>query len=295
MQRDFKEEIIEKLLLLTALIAVVVIFLIAWFIFREGLPLMFKVGLGNFLFGTEWAPTRGHFGIFTMIVGTITVTIGSLILGVPLGIASAIFMAEIAPRSVVKIVRPAVELLAGIPSVIYGLFGLVLVKDVIQKVAKLYFGSDGGAVTGLGIINASIILAIMILPTVISISYDALRSVPREYKEGSLALGATHWQTISKVLVPAASSGIIAGVVLGMGRAMGETMAVIMVAGNSPVVPDSIFSMVRTLTGNIAMEMGYASGEHRQALFATGVVLFIFIMLLNSVASYIVKRGKKVA
>jgi len=288
-----KEKIYEKILLISAFFSVITIILIGGFVFKEGFPTISKIGLIDFLLGKEWYPTKGVFGIFPMIVGTFAVTIGALILGVPLGVATAIFLAEFAPARVCRIIRPAVELLAGIPSVVYGLFGMVIVNQIIMHIERTYLAGilKPEYQRGYSVLSASIILAIMILPTVINISEDAIRSVPREYKEASLALGATDWQTIYKVLVPAASSGIIAAVVLGMGRALGETMAVIMVAGNTAIVPDSIFAPVRTLTGNIAIEMGYAAGDHVNALFATGIVLFVIIMVLNTVATYIAKRG----
>ncbi len=288
-----KEKIYEKILLISAFVSVITIILIGGFIFKEGSPIITKVGLFKFLLGREWAPTSDVFGIFPMILGTFAVTIGALVLGVPLGVATAVFLAEFAPPRVCKIIRPAVELLAGIPSVVYGLFGMVIINDMIMKVERNYLAGilKPEYQRGYSVLGAAIILAIMILPTVINISEDAIRSVPREYKEASLALGATDWQTIYKVLIPAASSGIIAAIVLGMGRALGETMAVIMVAGNTVAMPDSIFAPVRTLTGNIAIEMGYASGDHVKALFATGIVLFIIIMVLNTAATFIAKRG----
>ncbi len=293
MNDKLKEKAYEKILLVSAFVSVIIIILIGGFIFKEGLPLINKVGLFEFLLGKEWHPTDGVFGIFPMIVGTFAVTFGALILGVPLGVATAIFLAEFAPPRVSRIVRPAVELLAGIPSVVYGLFGMVIVNQILMTIERTYLANilRPEYQRGYSILSASIILAIMILPTVINISEDAIRSVPREFKEASLALGATEWQTIYKVLIPAASSGIIAAVVLGMGRALGETMAVIMVAGNTVAIPDSIFAPVRTLTGNIAIEMGYAAGDHVKALFATGIVLFIIIMALNTLATVVAKRG----
>lgn len=292
-----KEKIYEKILLVCALFSVITIILIGGFVLTEGLPIFLKTGVFKFLLGKEWFPTSGVFGIFPMIIGTFAVTFGALVLGVPLGVSTAIFLAEFAPPKVCQIVRPAVELLAGIPSVIYGLFGMVIINDIIMKIERTYLNGFLAPEyqRGYSVLSASIILAIMILPTVINISEDALRSVPNEYKEASLALGATEWQTIYKVLVPAASSGIIAAIVLGMGRALGETMAVIMVAGNTVAIPKSIFAPVRTLTGNIAIEMGYAAGDHVKALFATGVVLFIIIILLNSFATYVAKKGVKQA
>jgi len=288
-----KEKVYEKILLISAFISVITVILIGGFIFTEGLPIIKKVGLIDFLLGKEWYPTKGVFGILPMIIGTFAVTFGALILGVPLGVATAIFLAEFAPPRVSKFIRPAVELLAGIPSVVYGLFGMVIVNELLMHIERTFLADilKTEYQRGYSVLSASIILAIMILPTVINISEDAIRSVPQEYKEASLALGATDWQTIYKVTIPAASSGIIAAVVLGMGRALGETMAVIMVAGNTVAIPDSIFAPVRTLTGNIAIEMGYAAGDHVKALFATGIVLFLIIMLLNAVASFLGKRG----
>jgi phosphate transport system permease protein len=287
------EKIIEYALLLSATAAVLIIALIAIFVFKEGLPVIVKTGFFNFLTGTEWSPTANPpvYGILPMIYGSIVVTIGSLIIGVPLGISCAIFLAEVAPKKITKFIRPAIELLAGIPSVVYGLFGMIVIVQLVKEFDLKTLGNQ--AATGYGILAASIILAIMILPTIINISEDAIKAVPREYKEGSLALGATHWQSIVGVILPAAKSGILAGVVLGMGRAIGETMAVIMVAGNTVQLTGSIFEPIRTLTTNIAIEIFYASGQHQQALFATGIVLFLFIMMLNMTATVIIKRQVK--
>jgi len=229
-------------------------------------------------------------GILPMILGSLFVTFGSLVLGVPLGLGCAIFLAEIAPPAVHRLVSPAVELLAGIPSVVYGLFGMVAVVPLVRQI-------PAPRNTGFGILAASIVLAVMILPTIISVSEDAIRAVPVAYKEGSLAVGSTHWQTIWGVIVPAARSGIVAAIVLGVGRALGETMAMIMVIGNSPIVPRTLgsnpltifLSQSRTLTGNIAVEISYASGLHAHALFATGVVLFVLIIVINSLARAIIR------
>ncbi|MDD4239183.1 MAG: phosphate ABC transporter permease subunit PstC [Desulfotomaculaceae bacterium] len=296
MNREHREKIYRVILFASALIALLVIIMIGGFIFGEGMPIFTKYGLDKVLLGSKWQPSNHIYGLWPMIIGSIYTTMGALILGVPLGVLTAIFLAEVAPKRLVDLViRPAIELLAGIPSVVYGLFGMVIIVPAIRALASTIpaYAEDPLLSSGYGIIAGSIILSIMILPTIISISEDAIRSVPAEYKEGSLALGATHWQTISKVMLPAASSGIIAAVVLGMGRAIGETMAIIMVAGNAPIVPDSIFSSVRSLTGNIAIEMAYSSGEHTKALFATGIVLFILIMIVNSFALWISKRGLK--
>jgi len=218
-----------------------------------------------------------------MLIGSLSITFGALILGVPLGVACAIYLAEFSSKTLRNILKPMIELLAGIPSVVYGFIGMIFLAPVIRS----YFGGPG-----LSILTASIVLGIMILPTIISISLDALLMLPRSYKEGSMALGATQWQTVTGVLLPAARSGILAGVILGMGRAIGETMAVIMVTGNSVKVPSSFIDSTRTLTANIALEMGYAIGEHRQALFATAIILFVFIIILNILAMKIIKKRR---
>lgn len=276
----FKEKMIGRAFLLIALSTLSVLALITIFIFIEGVPIIAKVGVIDFIFGMKWAPTQGSFGIFPMIVGSVSVTLGAAVLGVPTAICCSIFLTEFAPPIVSKIVRPAIQLLAGIPSVVYGFWGLTFVVPTIRK----YIGGPG-----LSILAGSIILAIMILPTIVSISEVSLLALPRQYKEGSLALGATHWQTIHSVLLPAAKSGIMTSIVLGMGRAIGETMAVIMVLGNAVALPKSILDPARTLTTNIGIEMGYASGEHQQALFATGIVLLVIIMILNSIAQFALK------
>jgi phosphate transport system permease protein len=251
------------------------------FIFVEGLPLINKVGVFNFIFGMKWAPSQGEYGIFPMIVGTVSVTLGAALIGVPVALCVSIFLTEFAPKRVRTIMRPAIQLLAGIPSVVYGFWGLTFIVPMIRT----YLGGPG-----LSILAGSLILAIMILPTIISISEVSLLALPGLYKQGSLALGATHWQTIHRVLIPSAKSGIMAAIILGIGRAIGETMAVIMVLGNAVALPNSILDPARTLTTNIGIEMGYASGEHQQALFATGIVLFVMIMMLNSVAQFIVRK-----
>lgn len=278
-----REQLIEKGLLLVAFSAVAMIFLIAVFIFREGMPLMLKVGIHNFIASTRWQPGQGKFGILPMIVGSLEVTILAIVIGAALGLSCAMFLAEFAPRWSVRILKPMIELLAGIPSVVYGFIGVVVLVPWIRST----FGGPGFSV-----LASSIILGIMILPTVIAISLDALHAVPSSYKEGSLALGATRWQTLYRVLIPGARSGIIAAFILGMGRAVGETMAVIMVAGNALTIPVSVLEPVRTLTSNIALEMGYASGDHQAALFATGVVLFIIIVILNTVALLVTRKRR---
>jgi phosphate transport system permease protein len=276
-----KELFIERVLLFLALSSIGSLVIITVFIFWEGIPLIASTGLKNFLLSSHWAPTRGHFGILAMIISSIFVTLGALALGVPLGLACAITLAEFAPERVKTLLKPTLELLAGIPSVVYGFLGVVWLVPLIRD----YLGGPG-----LSLLAGSVILGIMILPTVISISIDALSAVPDLYRDGSIALGATNWQTVHRVVLPAASSGIITAIILGMGRAIGETMAVIMVAGNALKIPTSILDPVRTLTANIALELGYATGRHRQALFATGIVLFIIIMILNLAASAVTRR-----
>jgi phosphate ABC transporter permease protein PstC len=278
------DRLIKIGLLMVAFSAVSVLAIITIFIFEQGTPIMFKYGVRSFLLGSDWYPSEKSFGLLPMIVGSLMVTFGALIIGVPLGLASAIFLTEFSHRRLTKILKPVIELLAGIPSVVYGFLGLMFLVPFIRE----NFGGPG-----LSVLAASIILGIMILPTVISIAIDSIRAVPDSYREGSIALGATKWQTVRMVVLPAARSGIIAGIILGMGRAIGETMAVIMIAGNAADIPGSILQPVRTLTSNIALEMAYASGEHREALFATGVILFIIIMILNTIANLTSARQKR--
>ncbi|MEI6562795.1 MAG: phosphate ABC transporter permease subunit PstC [bacterium] len=274
------EKIVKYALMATAFSALASLLLIAVFIFKEGLPFMFKVGLRDFLFASEWNPEVGKFGIYPMIVATLWVTFGAMLIGAPLGVAGAIFLNEFVPKSVMKIVKPTIELLAGIPSVVFGFIGVMVLAPWIRAAL-------GGP--GLSVLAASVILGIMVLPTVISISTDAIAAVPNSYREGALALGATRWQSVHMVTIKAARSGIIASIILAMGRALGETMAVIMVAGNTVKVPHAITDPVRTLTANIALEMANATGMAREALFATGIVLFIVIMILNGVAMSAIK------
>ncbi|HAV22322.1 MAG: phosphate ABC transporter permease subunit PstC [Ignavibacteria bacterium GWA2_55_11] len=275
------EKGVQRILLVTAFSAMSALLLIALFIVNEGVPFMFRYGIQGFLLSSDWDPSSGTFGIFPMIMASLWVTVGALLVGAPLGIAGAVFLSEFAPRPVMRVVKPAIELLAAIPSVVYGFIGVMVLAPLIREV----FGGPG-----LSVLAASIILGIMILPTVISISIDSILAVPQSYREGSLALGATVWQTVHMVTVRAAKSGIIASVILGLGRAIGETMAVIMVAGNAVKIPDSPLDSVRTLTANIALEMSYATGMHREALFATGVVLFVVIIILNTVASVAMRK-----
>jgi len=276
-----KERIIKQVLTACAFSSLLFLFLIFAFILVEGLPLFYKVGVKNIVFGMKWAPTKGFFGIFPMIVSSFLVTFGALVIGGPLGLGCAVYLAEYAGRQQKMFLKPALELLAGIPSVVYGFLGVLYIVPFIRQ----FFGGSG-----FSLLATSIVLGIMILPTVISISYDALMSVPRSYREGSLAMGATKWQTVYRVVVPSARSGILASFILGMGRAVGETMAVIMVAGNALKIPSGVLEPLRTLTSNIALELAYASGDHRMGLFSTGVVLLIIIMILNYIANFVIRR-----
>jgi phosphate transport system permease protein len=269
------------IVVICASLSFVILLAIAVFTFREALPAFREIGLTHFLFGTVWRPGIGEFGILPMIIGSLAVTAGAVVIAVPLGVACSILLAEVASSRTRQLLRPAVELLVGIPSVVYGLVGLILVVPLIRQI--------GGA--GFSVAAASIVLAAMILPTIISISEDSIRAVPRIYKEGSLALGATQWQTVWRVMLPAARSGIVASIVLGIGRAVGETMAMIMVIGTAVMIPTSPLDPARTLTGGIAVEINYAAGLHRSALFAIGVVLFVLIILINSVATIALRRG----
>lgn len=279
-----EDRLFKGFFLFSALISVISVLFITFFILQSGLPLFEKVNVVEFLFGPVWAPVDepAKFGILMFIVGSLYVTLFSLLIAVPIGLAVGIFLAEFAKGQFARFLKSTVELLAGIPSVIYGLFGIAFISTVVRTV----FGGNGYSV-----LSAAIILSIMTLPTIISITEVSLRAVPAELKEGSLALGATHWETIYKVLLPAARSGILAGVVLGMGRAIGETMAVLLVAGNAPIMPTGPLSMTRTLTMNIITDMSYAEGDHMTALFTTGIVLFIFILILNLVVQFILKKA----
>lgn len=283
----FIESLTEKIFLISASVAVISLLLIIGFVFYKGLRPFIVEGYSfwDFIFGTQWIPSANKYGILPMIVASLGATIGALLIGVPVGILTSIFIAEIAPKRISKIMSGAVELLAGIPSVLYGVFGLAIIVPTIQDVFNLPKGQS--------LLAVIIVLAIMMLPTVITVSETAIRAVPNAYKEGSLALGASKTETIFKVIVPAAKSGIMTGVVLGIGRAIGETMAVILVAGNTPVIPSSIMDSVRPLTTNIALEMGYSFGTHQEMLFATGVVLFTFILILNLVLSKLSNKGGK--
>ena len=271
-----KEKIMRIVFLLSALTAIAAVGLICVFLFIGGIPAITKIGVTNFLFGSDWSPvnTPPSFGIFPMIIGSIYVTAGACIFGVPIGIFTAVFMAKVCPAALYKLLKPTVNLLAGIPSVVYGFFGMVILVPFVRN----NFGGNGSS-----ILTASILLGIMILPTVIGITESALRAVPEELYEGALALGASHERAVFSVVLPAAKSGVLAAVVLGVGRAIGETMAVKMVAGNQPLMrlPSEFLKGTRTLTANVVIEMGYAEGLHREALIATGVVLFVFILIIN--------------
>ena len=267
----------------TACISVIAVVLICLFLFGNGFPTIGKIGVGKFLFGTTWSPTQEQYGIFPMIVASIFVTAGAILIGVPIGVLCALFMAHYCPKRFYRPLKSAVELLAGIPSIVYGFFGLVVLVPLMQRLM-------GGS--GKGMLTASIMLGIMILPTVINISESALRAVPQSYYEGSVALGADHERSVFSAVLPAARSGILASVILGIGRAVGETMAVVMVAGNQALLPGKITDGIRTLTANIVLEMGYAADLHREALIACGVVLFVFILLINLCFSALKRREK---
>ncbi|MDR3224793.1 MAG: phosphate ABC transporter permease subunit PstC [Clostridiales Family XIII bacterium] len=263
----FRENLMGGVFLFSALASIGAVGLICYFLFVNGIPAILKIGAADFLFGQEWAPTDvpPSFGILPMIVGSLYVTAGAIVIGVPLGVLTALFMAFVCPKGLYRAVKPGVDLLAGIPSVVYGFFGMAAIVPLL----------------GNSILSACVLLGVMILPTIIGISESALRAVPDHYYEGALALGAGHYRTVFSVMLPAAKSGVLAAAVLGVGRAIGETMAVIMVAGNQARMPVDLFKGVRTLTANIVIEMGYAEGLHREALIATGVVLFVFILLIN--------------
>ena len=285
MNRTFlKEGAARVVFALAAALSILAVGLICVFLFANGVPAMIEIGIPDFLLGTTWRPANDIYGIFPMIIGSIYVTAGALIFGVPVGLLTAIFLSRFASAKVAAFLKPGVELLAGIPSVVYGFFGLMIIVPFIR------LNAPGN---GLSLLAASIVLGIMILPTVITVAKNALDAVPQSYYEGALALGATHERSVLRVLVPAAISGIMAGVVLGIGRAIGETMAVVMVAGNQPIIPASIFDGVRTMTANIVLEMGYAADLHRGALIATGVVLFVFILLISTLFNAMKKRGER--
>src|SRR5665647_105232 len=270
--KQLKESIMKIVFLSAACTSIVAVALICFFMFSSGIPTILEIGPSEFLFGTVWKPLNNLFGILPMIVGSIYVTAGAMIIGVPIGLFCAIYLAKFCPKKVYRIIKPAIDLLAGIPSIVYGFFGLVVIVPALQVI----FGTNGK-----GVLTASILLGIMILPTIIGVAESAIRAVPESYYEGSLALGATHERSVFSSVLPAAKSGIMAAIILGVGRAIGETMAVVMIAGNQTVIPNSMLSGVRTLTANIVLEMGYATDLHREALIATAVVLFVFILIIN--------------
>lgn len=281
--KNIKEKVMKLLFFLTALVSIAAVILICIFLFASGIPAIKEIGVFKFLLGTSWKPANNLYGILPMIVGSFYVTAGALIIGVPIGILTAVFMARFAPRSIYAPLKAAVNLMAGIPSVVYGFFGLVVLVPFIREA----FGGRG-----MSVLTASVLLGLMILPTIISVSETSIRAVPESYYEGGLALGASHERSVFFTVLPAAKSGIFAGVVLGIGRAVGETMAVMMVAGNQAVIPDSMLSGVRTLTTNIVLEMGYSTDLHREALIGTSVVLFVFILIINLSLSLFKRRVK---
>ena len=282
-----KEKGMEFVFMLCACVSILAVALICIFLFANGVPAMAKIGFGKFLLGRTWQAGNGLFGIFPMIIGSIYVTAGAIIVGVPIGILAAVFLARFCPKPLYRIMKPGVELLAGIPSVVYGFFGLMIIVPWVRDTFRPYYGGNG-----LSLFSAALLLGIMILPTIIGPTESALRSVPESYYEGSLALGATKERSIFVVMLPAAKSGILAAVVLGIGRAIGETMAVIMVAGNQARMPAGLLKGLRTMTANIVTEMGYATGLHREALIATGVVLFVFILIINLSLSLLNRRSE---
>lgn len=282
-----KEKIFEIIFLIVACISILAVAMICIFLFANGLPAMAKIGFGKFLGGQVWKPGNDKYGIFPMIIGSIYITGGAIAVGVPIGIFTAVFLSKYCPKGIYKVVKPATELLAGIPSVVYGFFGLMVVVPFVRTV----FGT--GKTDGMSILTASFVLGIMILPTIIGVTETSIRAVNSAYFEGALALGCTKEGSIFRCVIPAAKSGILAGVVLGIGRAIGETMAVVMIAGNQPRLPGGILYGVRTLTTNVVLEMGYATGLHREALIATGVVLFVFILIINLAFNIIKGKGEK--
>lgn len=281
--REIKEKFMQGLFLLTACVSILAVVLICVFMFANGIPAIAEIGPIKFLLGREWKPNNEIFGIFPMIIGSIYVTVGAIIVGVPIGFLTAVYMAKFCSPKIYRFVKPAIELMAGIPSIVYGFFGLVVFVPLMQD----WFGGGGK-----NVLTASFLLGIMILPTIISVAESNIRAVPESYYEGALALGATPERSVFSAVIPGAKSGILAGFILGIGRAIGETMAIIMVAGNQPIIPQSLLYGVRTLTANIVMEMGYATDLHRDALIATAVVLFVLILILNSCCSALQRKGK---
>jgi len=279
---SIKENAMHVVFIITACISILCVALIFLFIFVNGVPAIGEIGPFNFLLGREWRPGRGIFGIFPFIIGSIYVTAGAILLGVPLGLLTAVFMARFCPKKVYRFLKPAISLMAGVPSVVYGFFGVVVIVPAIRS----FFPHSG-----MSMLAASVLLSLMILPTIVNVSEAALRAVPTNYYEGALALGATHERAVFFIILPAAKSGVMTSIVLGIGRAIGETMAVIMVAGNQPLIPRTPLYGVRTLTSNIVMEMAYASDLHREALIATAVVLLVFVLMINVLLSLLKRRA----
>lgn len=278
-----KEKWMQIIFLLSACTSILAVFLICYFLFANGVPAIGEIGIGNFLLGKVWKPNNNLFGIFPMILGSIYVTAGAIVIGVPIGIMTAMYLALFCSKEIYKIIKPAIELLAGIPSVVYGFFGMVVIVPFIRE----NFGGNGSSM-----LSASLLLGIMILPTIINVSESAIRAVPENYYEAGRALGATHERSAFNIVLPAAKSGVLAGIILGIGRAIGETMAVIMVAGNQARMPKGVLKGVRTLTANIVIEMGYAADLHREALIATAVVLFVFILMINLSFSVLKRKSQ---
>ncbi len=283
MKNKLKENIMSGVFLFCACVSVLAVALICVFLFANGIPAMKKIGLFDFLLGKKWKPGNDIYGILPMILGSVYVTAGAIVIGVPIGILAAVFMTRFCPDRLRKLLKPAVDLLAGIPSVVYGFFGLMVIVPAVRQI----FGGSGTSM-----LAASIVLGIMILPTIISVSESSLNAVPESYYEGARALGATHERSVFMTVLPAAKSGVTAGVILGIGRAIGETMAVIMVAGNQAAMPGGLTRGVRTMTANIVLEMGYAADLHREALIATAVVLFVFILIINLSFSLLKRRSE---
>lgn len=279
--RKFVEAVMKFLFLICACISIVAVISVCVFMFKNGLPAMQEIGFKNFIFGKIWKPKQELFGIFPMIVASIYVTAGAVLIGGVIGLLTAVFLSFYCPKGLYKIIKPMINLLASVPSIVYGFFFLVAVVPIMQKIT---------VTSGKGMLTASILLGMMILPTVINTAEASLNAVPTQYFEGALALGATKERSIFKTVIPVASSGVLSGIILGVGRAIGETMAVIMIIGNQPVLPESILSGVRTLTGNIVIEMAYSSGLHRGALIATAVVLFVFILIINLCFSALTRK-----
>ncbi len=279
-----KEKIMQGVFLLSACISIAAVAVICVFLFANGFPAIAEIGIGEFLLGQSWKPLENKFGIFPMIVGSIYVTAGAILIGVPLGVFCAVFMAKFCPKRLYKILKPCINLMAGIPSIVYGFFGLMVIVPFVQDMA-------GGS--GKGILTASLLLGIMILPTIIGVAESSIRAVPESYYEGSLALGATSERSVFFATLPAARTGIMSAVILGIGRAIGETMAVVMVCGNQSILPERLTSGIRTLTANIVLEMGYAADLHRDALIATAVVLFVFILMINALFSVLKSKAKE--